>query len=33
SIDHRAVSGAYGAQFLSRVKELLEKPYLLLMEL
>ncbi len=33
SIDHRAVSGAYGAQFLSRVKELLEKPYLLLMDL
>ncbi|MCK5527590.1 MAG: 2-oxo acid dehydrogenase subunit E2, partial [Candidatus Latescibacteria bacterium] len=33
SIDHRAVSGAYGAQFLSRAKELLEKPYLLLMDL
>ena len=33
SIDHRAISGAYGAQFLSRVKELLEKPYLLLMDL
>ena len=33
SMDHRAVSGAYGAQFLGRVKELLERPYLLLMDL
>jgi pyruvate dehydrogenase E2 component (dihydrolipoamide acetyltransferase) len=33
SMDHRAVSGAYGAQFLGRVKALLEKPDLLLMDL
>lgn len=30
SLDHRVVDGVAGAQFLSRLKELLEKPYLLL---
>jgi len=32
SLDHRVIDGAYGAGFLSRIKELLERPYLLIME-
>ena len=32
SLDHRVVDGAVGAHFMNRVKELLEKPGLLLLE-
>ncbi len=32
SLDHRVVDGAVGAQFLSRLREFLEKPYLLLVK-
>ncbi|MCD6169696.1 MAG: 2-oxo acid dehydrogenase subunit E2 [Candidatus Latescibacteria bacterium] len=32
SLDHRVVDGAVGAQFLTRLRELLEKPYLLLVK-
>jgi pyruvate dehydrogenase E2 component (dihydrolipoamide acetyltransferase) len=31
SFDHRVIDGAYGAQFLTRLKELLENPVLLLL--
>jgi len=33
SFDHRITDGAYAARFMNKVKELLEKPYLLLVQL